>query len=78
MGLAERVVVCRQGDIRYRYIRLGIAGFCSRLLTYNCCKIIVEHYIVIVLLNMTGEVEVFSEEAHQLVTRSVVCNKGRL
>ena len=69
MGLAERVVVCRQGDIRYRYIRF---------LTYNCCKIIVEHYIVIVLLNMTGEVEVFSEEAHQLVTRSVVCNKGRL
>ena len=78
MGLAEGVVVCRQGDIRYRYIRLGIAGFGSRLLTYNCCKIIVEHYIVIVLLNMTGEVEVFSEEAHQLVTRSVVCNKGRL
>ena len=78
MGLAEGVVVCRQGDIRYRYIRLGISGFCSRFLTYNCCKIIVEHYIVIVLLNMTGEVEVFSEEAHQLVTRSVVCNKGRL
>ena len=41
-------------------------------------EIVIEHHIVIVLLYITAQVEVFAQETHQLVTWSIVCYHGRL
>ena len=50
----------------------------SAFLLLDGYKVVIEHYIVIVLLNVAVQVEVLAEKAHQLVTRSVICNHGWL
>jgi hypothetical protein len=53
-------------------------GATCRWLPRRSCEVIVEDYIVVILLNMTLEVEVLGEEAHQLVAWTVVGDESGL
>ena len=66
---------CRLSHLRNLLILLDTA---CRWLTCCGCKVVVEHYIVIILLNVSREVEVLGKEAHQLVAWAVVGDESGL